>query len=366
MNRQAVVSRIANALYNVSGKHYLSSDLSIEHIDNRYGINKEVYKVFTNDMTYFIKISDKKRNILTNQLNNYLCIPQNYSSQSSQKRNLIIDEYVDGKLFTDIVLQAEKTIEMEDVLKLEKKKNEALLKMYSGTKSIKRYFDVINSEANCLYFESLLGNRYIEYYDNKRFKDLFSKKLIINGNTYDSVNEIIFGLKEKYLTIKQDYKIRTILGHGDAHHQNILVENKTSKIYFIDNEYNSFIPINMELAKPYYIDILGNFFFFFNSELLKYIEVILFSISDEKIRIDTKTKKLPKLRIKIAQNKINTFKELIRDCNDPISLNEYLIMCHMLSRNPSKYSEKVLPIFLAYIPILNSFNSLKPEELFKF
>lgn len=122
----------------------------------------------------------------------------------------------------------------------------------------------------------------------------------------------------------------------------------------------------MEIAKPYYIDLLGNYFFFFNETLLKMISVDNFQIYKDSIEIKLSTNFIPKLRLGITQNKIETFKNLIAVCNDPISVNDYLVMSHILSRDPNSYDKEIIPLFLAYIPILNSFNILKPDELFIF
>ncbi len=346
-----------------------SDNIHILRIRNNYGTNKNVFKLKINYQknNYFIKISDQQINGERKKISNYLNIPKLYYQKSIPLGIIEIFEYIEGSLFTDILLKKENKKEKHfGILELEDKKNQYLLSMYLKTMERTPYANILHSKGNNLFYKRLKGDRFKEYYENSKFENLFDKTLIINGLRYPSVNEILNDIEKKYELINKNLHIRTIYGHGDIHHQNILIEKETSKLFFIDNEYNSQIPINMEIAKPYYIDLLGNYFFFFNDVLSQMISVKKYEINKKNINIKLKINFIPKLRLAITKNKIKIFKKLLDTCNDPISVNNYLVMCHILSRNPNDYDKDIIPIFLAYVPILNSFNISKPEELFIF
>ncbi|MDD3475065.1 MAG: hypothetical protein PHP08_04200 [Candidatus Dojkabacteria bacterium] len=342
--------------------------ISIKRIKNNYGTNRNVFKVVINNHSkYFLKISNQYITKDKQKISNYLNTPTLYFQKSVPLGLIEIFEYIEGSLLTDLLLQSDnKSDKYLKILELEKKKNKNLLSMYSKTLKMIPYQDIMNSKGNHLFYKRLTENRFKEYYYNTNLEKLFDKVLIINGFQHPSIKKIIDDIKDKYESIDTSFSVKTVYGHGDIHHQNIIVEKNTSELFFIDNEYNSQIPINMEIAKPYYIDLLGSYFFFFNEALLKMISVDNYQIYKDSIDIKLSTNFTPKLRLGITQNKIETFKNILNVCNDPISVNDYLVMSHILSRDPNSYDKRVIPLFLAYIPILSSFNILKPEELFIF
>ncbi|HVX92710.1 MAG TPA: hypothetical protein VHA74_01195 [Candidatus Dojkabacteria bacterium] len=342
-------------------------NISVTRIPNYYGTNRNVFIVSLNQdkIDYFAKVT-KSNNIRFNtEVSEHINVPKRYLSTPTKLGNIEFYHYIKGELLTDILLNSQGNPKKENItLKHENDKNKSLLSMYKRTKVSVPYNKILRNKANDLFYKRLFGNRFDEYYKNAIFKELFAKKLVINGKKFSSVNTIINRIKNKYCEIDIDKNVEAILGHGDAHHQNILIENTSNNIYFIDNEYNSLTSLNMEIAKPYYIDLLGNYFFFFNEQLLDIFEVEKYYINADSIEILIKLKSIPTLRVKTAENKISIFKNLLKKCDDPIKLNDYLLMSHLLSRNPSLYAKKILPIFIAYIPIIASFNTLKPQDLF--
>lgn len=369
MKKVVTANNILKTIQNLQPLNIKSSDrLSLERMNNIYGTNRNVFKLKVDDLNnFFLKISNHNRKKGKERISNYLNTPNLLFCKPSSWGNIEIYEYIEGVLFTDFILEKEHSKEEHQIVeRLEGKKNKSLLSMYLKTQQITPYQDIVNSKGNYLFYKRLTGNRFKKYYNNTNLEKLFDKVLIINGFQYPSIKEIIENIKNKYRAINLNFSVKTVYGHGDIHHQNIIVEKTTSEFFFIDNEYNSQIPINMEIAKPYYIDLLGNYFFFFNETLLKMISVDNFQIYKDSIEIKLSTNFIPKLRLGITQNKIETFKNLIAVCNDPISVNDYLVMSHILSRDPNSYDKEIIPLFLAYIPILNSFNILKPDELFIF
>lgn len=369
MKKVVTANDILKTIQHLQPFNINSSDkLSLERINNIYGTNRNVFKLKVNDLNnFFLKISNHNRKKEEERISNYLNTPNLLFCEPSSWGNIEIYEYIEGQLFTDLILEKQYTQKEHQIVeRLEKKKNKSLLSMYLKTQQVTPYLDIINSKGNYLFYKRLTENRFKKYYNNTNLGKLFDKVLIINEFQYPSIKEIIENIKYKYESINLNFSVKTVYGHGDIHHQNIIVEKNTSEMFFVDNEYNSQIPINMEIAKPYYIDLLGNYFFFFNETLLKMISVDNYQIYKDRIEIKLSTNFMPKLRLGITRNKIETFKNLLDVCNDPISVNDYLVMSHILSRDPNSYDKEVIPLFLAYIPILNSFNILKPDELFIF
>lgn len=340
--------------------------IHIKTIENRYGVNKNIFMASIGLEKYFIKLSDKNSNALTSKVAQYLSVPEQISHIETSTKHILIEKFIHGKLLTDIILETEKSNPSKSAIELENEKNNALKHLYESAKTKTTYSEIFQSQVNTLFFKRLFGDRFKQYYKNTNFEELFDKRIILNGKNYPSVNTILDNIKTRYYQLDKNKEIDVVLGHGDAHHQNILIEDYTNNIYFIDNEYNSFLSINMEIAKPYYIDLLGNYFFFFNKDLLKFFEVNKYQVSQDYIHINISIKKRPEQRIEIAKNKIEVFNKLLIECDDVFSVNDYLLLCHMLSRNPQTYDKDVLPIFLGYINIINNLDIYKPGNLFDF
>lgn len=237
--------------------------------------------------------------------------------------------------------------------------------MYLKTQNImdKRAYEDCNT--NLLYMDRLLGKRYDHYFTSpNNISSLFNKKLKINGKDIGvAPSEIVKNLKNKLINI-QDKTIDSYLTHGDVHHQNIIIGTQDN-INFVDLDYSGFAPIAMELAKPYYVDLIGVLFFFFEDELFSLFDLENFSIESNELSIYVKLKKLPKERLLISESKVKFYKNFIQDSRDYLTLNEYLIICHLTSRNPNHYSKKAQILFLIFINALFVFDPFKPETLFE-
>ena len=338
----------------------------VTKLPNKYGLNPNIFYASNGKKEYFIKYINHPGKLTNtdNRLEKYLNLPTRELTLEKQGYTVEVSSYIKGTLFTDVFLKDEYKNNDITHINLEDRKNKYLRNLYNQTKGVVRYAEVDSCITNKLYKNRFLGDRYSEYYRNMLFQNIFDRNIVLNGRGYPSINTVVEKIRNKYEKINGNKDVTIVLGHGDAHHQNIILEETTSKIYFIDCEYSSFIPMSMELAKPYYIDLFGTLFFFYNDVLLKYFDVRKCEIIDDKVNLRIILKELPKLRLQLVQNKISNFSDLMADDTDQLNLNDYLIINHMLSRNPNQYNAKVLPVFLSLVPLLNDFNVMKPEELF--
>jgi hypothetical protein len=156
------------------------------------------------------------------------------------------------------------------------------------------------------------------------------------------------------------------VGHGDGHQGNII--HSDGKIFFFDNEYaNEGIPVFIELAKPYYNDLIGSLIFHFEEILFDHFEMKFTDENETKISILAKVKKPLELRMALTKIKLAARRNVIRKAmNDEFRMNDYLILSHMLNKNPNLYSEKKKSFFLLFTCILDSFNSLDPESIYEY
>lgn len=221
----------------------------------------------------------------------------------------------------------------------------------------------MNCELNDMFYGRLTGDRFQEYYGGKNnISNQFDQKVTLNGHRFNKTpNQIINELKYKYSTLADKGMTDSFLGHGDWHHQNILCGN-SQNIKFIDFEYFGYHPINMEISKAYYIDFLGTLFFYFQDRLENCFEIIKREEDSDNLRFNIKYFGNLDLRLEILKNKIDVFGDLLKSGDDYLTLNDYLIICHLLSRNPNLYSKNCQDLFLSMIPVFDSFDPLNPKS----
>ena len=240
-----------------------------------------------------------------------------------------------------------------------------LARLYGRPAKNLEYEAYIELYANQLFHQRLFGERYSSFYRNDRrnIARYFNRTFLINGRHFPyTINQVVENIRGKY-SLAQSKIVRCYPGHGDAHHGNIILNG--NKINFIDNEYAGFIPPFMELAKPYYNDFIGTLFFHHQKELEEYFP-LKFSASSNGILAFSglKFKKISHA-IKITNIKLQKRKKWINgNTDDFLSLNDYLVLCHMLTKNPNNYGSRAQLIFLLFIVLLTEFDPLQPESLY--
>lgn len=345
--------------------------ISIEQLKNKYGMNQQIYKLKTSDETfYFMKISQDNSLHEADgykKLSAYLPLPKLKFTGIVLNKAIILYEYEEGVMMTDFFIEQIALNKADKFIKIEDHKNKLLYDMYLSTKGKINYDKYITSKTNDLFQRRLLGERFESYYGHQsELNSLLNKNIILNGKSKSKPIELINIIKKKYLKGNNIDDIDSVLGHGDAHHQNIIYDEVRNEIRFIDYEYTDNIPIKMELAKPYYIDLLGTLFFFFEDDLLQYFEVQISETQLDSPKLNIRVKSLPSARIELTKNKIEYFNSILNEAVDPLTLNDYLMMCHILSRNPNNYSLKAQYLFLGFIYAFNDFNPLDPNSLFEY
>ena len=169
----------------------------------------------------------------------------------------------------------------------------------------------------------------------------------------------------KYKSPRQSASIRAHLGHGDAHHGNIILADN-GEVFFFDNEYAGTLPVFMELSKPYYNDFLGALFFYFQNTLTSHFELI--NVKEEDTVVNIKIKPIKRLtsRLKLTEVKLNTRSKFTDGNRDFMTLNDYLFMCHTLTKDPNYYPEQVQWLFLAFAMIIADFDPFEPESIYRY
>lgn len=324
-------------------------------------------------INYFLKIN-RGENIYdeingVKFLGNILATPKiilHSKNISNHNNKWILFEYIHGNLMSEKFIASKNTKKMKKFIAYEKLKEMNLKKLHCQ-KTIKiNYTSYIKSRTNRLFYKRLFGKKYKEFYKTNKnnIASLFDREIFINGDKSPfTINQIVNNIKKKYKN-NRFKKILAIMGHGDAHHGNIIVNDK---IWFIDNEYSDYIPPFMELAKPYYNDFLGTLFFHNQNCLNGYFIIKKYIDNGKKIFIDINTPKKIDNYLKITHIKLLARKNTVNENTDDfLSLNDYLILCHMLTKNPNNYPPKTKKIFLIFIIILARFNPFIPESIYKY
>lgn len=273
----------------------------------------------------------------------------------------ILFEFIDGRLMIEEFLKAKSNSEVKKILDQESVKENLIRKLHSETTRKISYEDYVNTATNRLFQQRLFGAHYNLFYRQPEgVQKYFDCKIIINGKEFPyTINQIIDTIKNKYSHPHQ-LPITAIKSHGDAHHGNIIVNKK---VWFIDNEYSGYTTPFMEMAKPYYNDLFGFLFFTNCRYLYKMFDI---QVTKNTSKLDYKIRYLTGLYKFIECTKIKISKR--KDtCNpytmDPLHLNDYLVLCHLLTRNPNILPEKIKMLFIAFTVILFDFDPFDPDEL---
>jgi hypothetical protein len=249
---------------------------------------------------------------------------------------------------------------------LERQKENLLKSLYSQPGITMSRDDYAALPANQLFRERLCGERYEKFFTGKEgdLSRYFDRNISIN--TYDfplTINEIFQSIKDKYSS-RVKKMVAAYMGHGDAHHGNIISNHG---LKFIDNEYAGFIPPFMELAKPYYNDFIGVLFFHHHPTLNQHFRIERFEDTGTKLLFKITPPKKIVRSIKITQIKLSSRKRWVTaETDDFLSLNNYLVLCHSLTKNPNAYPPSAQLLFLVFMEILDQFDPFDPESIYHF
>ena len=283
----------------------------------------------------------------------------------NEKDKWILFEYIDGILMSNKFCVVNKRKELNSFLKLEIIKERKLSRLHSLCLKKINYNQYLKARTNKLFYKRFIGKRFHDFYcSHDNVSSLFDRKFYINGRRMSAtINQLIADLKNKYKNNELE-RVPVIMGHGDAHHGNILVNDD---IWFIDNEYAGYVTPFMEVAKPYYNDFIGSLFFHNQKELKKCFKLTKFLDDGENIFINVKMSKIIVKYVAITNVKLSERKYLVnKETKDFLSLNDYLLLCHLLTKNPNFYSSYTQKLFLIFCLLLASFDPFKPESIYKY
>lgn len=352
--------------------------IGISRIRKLYGANANSFLIKTlnnkdQEQDFFIKfeeplkISEEIEGLV--KIGNFLPVPKIVVSSVSSNPSWVCSEQIEGQLFTENYLKSPRTDKINaSLVEIEEEKEKFLIGMYAKTKGQISFDKYLSSKTNQLFYKRITGNRVQDFYFDKNPNNIsryFDKKIVINGKIFDkTVNEVFKEILNKYENPKIN-NCTSYLGHGDAHHGNILLDTN-QKVWFIDAEYSDNIPANMELSKPYYNDFLGELFFHYPDEFLERFELLSTRESEEELFIDLVANKKMVNRLAITNVKIETRKEFLQAGSDFLDLKDYLFMCHTLTKNSNNYSDFLKMMFLAFSVIIMEFDPMDPESIYSF
>jgi thiamine kinase-like enzyme len=324
----------------------------------------------TSNRKFFCRIGSKDR--ITHHINGenmiskYLPVPKTLSPIYEINSNtcFCLQECCEGNLFTYSVEE----LTAEEIICLEISKENLLSNLYKNTLKPSKISDYLKSNSQELFIDRILGNKYKDFFSkDTKIGKLCSKQIFLNGKKLPiSINDIFKQLFEKIAHLQQNSEesLWTVTGHADLHHGNIIVDR--SNIHIIDLEYASeFVTPNMDIAKPYYNDIIGILFFHYQSELKKYVDIEYRETGNE-IHIDVNKINIPKIRVDITDIKVKQRKLLFDFSlnNNDLSIVDYLIICHTLTKDPSLYPKEIQIIFIYILYSIYYMDWEKPHSLF--
>jgi hypothetical protein len=279
----------------------------------------------------------------------------------SDEYSWILYECISGDLMAEKMLKARED-GFKHFLDLEREKEFLLEKLHRKESWEIDFNSYLHTRTNKLFCDRLLGEQFKSFYFKDTIGSLFDRKIEINGRKFPNTTLEILGKIRERLNQSKNKRVSAIMGHGDAHHGNIIIEDG---IWFIDSEYADIIPPYMEMAKPYYNDFIGTLFFHHQDQLKEYFEVVKLSDSNGVLCFEISCRKPMSPYLDITKVKIESRKETCNQSSDDfLTLNQYLILCHMLTKNPNAYSEHTKMLFVAFIALLDNFDPFRPDSIY--
>lgn len=353
--------------------------LEFHPIRNIYSSSVNNFIVLTeNRDEYFLRLeksesldSEIKGNLL---LGKYFRVPKILLTADRTVNNptWLLTEYNAGTLMSEYFLKEEKNrakSNLDELVAMEIEKEEELIKSYKQHKLLTKE-ELKKSIGHKLFAQRVLGSRIKEFYSVESTVGAFlNYKFKINGKLYDytlmeRLNEIKRKLEE------EDFKhYKTYFGHNDAHHGNIILEHGTKgaeRFIFIDCEYADYVTPLQDLTKPYYNDFIGIYFFYFPNFIRAAVKNVSINIDNEKEIVDINldiNKNFLDFRARIAEAKIKVRKNYLED--DFLNMSDYLLIAHMLTKNPNHYPIDIQIIFLVFAYQISEMDYKNPSSLLR-
>ena len=322
------------------------------------GLNRYVLKFSTQD-----DIEGEVRG--TKFIEDYLPVPKTILSSKNKDNSWLLREYVPGVLMTDVTNHFEVTDKNGRLEEMEREKERLVVLGYEKKIGQIRLKEYLNLPANNLFHKRINGARFKDFFLEGEIVKYLDKQIIVNGNKNNlTLRQMFESIRTKYSTTSAK-QISTYPGHGDAHQGNVIVSDK-GNIHFFDNEYSGMMPSLMDLSKPYYNDLLGALFFYFHPQLLNYFELKSYKSTANSLSFQIRLKQQLKTRMELAKIKLRQRKKYISSDNDFLSLNDYLFMCHTLTKDPNLYPDDIKKLFLAFCLIIYEFDPLNPESIYEY
>lgn len=335
-----------------------SNNNTVITVGNFGGLNRYVLKFSTQD-----DIESEVKG--TKFIEDFLPVPKTILSSKNGGDSWLLREYVPGVLMTDVTNHFEVTDKDGRLEEMEREKERLIVLGYEKRTGQIRLKEYLNLSVNNLFHKRINGERFKDFFLKGEIVKYLDKQIIVNGNKNNlTLRQMFERVRAKYSTTN-DKQVPTFPSHGDAHQGNVIVSDR-GNIHFFDNEYSGMMPSLMDLSKPYYNDLFGALFFYFHQQLMNYFELKSYKCTANSLSFEIKLKKELKTRMELAKIKLQQRKKYISSDNDFLSLNDYLFMCHTLTKDPNMYPDGIKKLFLAFCLIIYEFDPLNPESIYEY
>jgi phosphoglycolate phosphatase-like HAD superfamily hydrolase len=168
---------------------------------------------------------------------------------------------------------------IEELVAAEKRECERLLAIYQSTLAASTAEEHATAPIHQLFWHRLTGGRLSNFYASelvpfpdqqstggqKRrliFEDLLHYRWIINGTAIDGALPTLGDLIERAkVVLNPSRATMTVIGHGDAHFGNILLEKRTDYLYYDPAFAGRHSPI-LDIVKPFFHNVFANWMYF--------------------------------------------------------------------------------------------------------
>jgi phosphoglycolate phosphatase-like HAD superfamily hydrolase len=168
---------------------------------------------------------------------------------------------------------------IEVLVAAEKRECERLLEIYQSTLAASTAEEHAKAPIHQLFWHRLTGGRLSNFYaselvpfpDQQRtgrqkrrliFEDLLHYRWVINGTAIDGALPTLGDLIERAkVVLNPSCAAMTVIGHGDAHFGNILLEKRTDYLYYDPAFAGRHSPI-LDIVKPFFHNVFANWMYF--------------------------------------------------------------------------------------------------------
>lgn len=194
-----------------------------------------------------------------------------YSSTTWGKQILIYEFFEFPSLFNVVRdLETGKREDTEQVVEIQRSADRQLFQIYRQTLQPLSPTENAKSPVHQLFHYRLVGGRFTEFYHGSeitlpretiKFEQLAQLKWTINGVEFqETLGELV--QKAKKILDPNQEEVFSVIGHGDAHNGNVLVDEKNANLIYFDPAFAGRHSPLLDLAKPVFHNCFATWMYF--------------------------------------------------------------------------------------------------------